>query len=166
MGTKNGWVCVYSWNVRMNKETSLLFPIQHLPSIIPDPFKWFISFKHDEWYGTACESSKYWTKTKRVRVKRRKQRRHGTDRYKWYSGRSKHSFPVVVVFFFDRRRRWENLNGKAYCWFCFSCYRSMGIYNISTRRVYIDAWCPSIFLLLEQVWTLSPPFFATMHWHK
>lgn len=32
-------------NAEINKETSLLFPIQHRPFIIGNPLKWFISFK-------------------------------------------------------------------------------------------------------------------------
>lgn len=65
-------------NAEINKETSLLFPIQHRPFIIGNPLKWFISFKtwcmciNDLWISnnfSNMKTSKNARKRKREREK-------------------------------------------------------------------------------------------------
>lgn len=60
-------------NAEINKETSLLFPIQHQPFIIGNPLKWFISFKtwcmciNDLWISNNFRTrnqQKHWREVK------------------------------------------------------------------------------------------------------
>lgn len=64
-------------NAEINKETSLLFPIQHQPFIIGNPLKWFISFKtwcmciNDLWISNNFRTrnqQKHWREEKEKKM--------------------------------------------------------------------------------------------------